>query len=69
MLGYSYTNGYDSKSQIFGGISNDYSVTLNYYLNKYITCRLRYSYTNVWGSDVMHKRHENIIQARIMFKF
>lgn len=69
VLGYSYTNGYDSKSQIFGGISNDYSVTLNYYLNKYITCRLRYSYTNVWGSDVMHKRHENIIQARIMFKF
>ena len=69
VLGYSYTNGYDSKSQIFGGISNDYSVTLNYYLNKYITCRLRYSYTNVWGRDVMHKRHENIIQARIMFKF
>lgn len=69
VLGYSYTNGYDSNANIYGGISNDYSVTFNYYVNKYITCRLRYSYTNVWGSDVMHKRHENIIQARIMFKF
>lgn len=69
VLGYSYTNGYDSSANIFGGISNDYSVTFNYYVNKYITCRLRYSYTNVWGSSVMHDRHENIIQARIMFKF
>ena len=69
VLGYSYTNGYDSKAGIYGGISNDYSVTFNYYINKYLTARLRYSYTNVWGSDVMYKRHENIIQARIMFKF
>ena len=69
VLGYSYTNGRDKSADIFGGISNDYSVTFNYYVNKYVTCRLRYSYTNVWGSDVMHKRHENIKQARIMFKF
>lgn len=69
VLGYSYTNGYSSKTGIYGGISNDYSVTFNYYINKYLTARLRYSYTNVWGSSVMHDRHENIIQARIMFKF
>lgn len=69
VLGYSYTNGRDKSAGIFGGISNDYSVTFNYYVNKYVTCRLRYSYTNVWGSDVMHRRHENIIQARVMFKF
>lgn len=69
VLGYSYTNGSNSKSGIMGGISNDYSVTFNYYVNKYIICRLRYSYTNVRNSGVMHDRHENIIQARIQFKF
>ena len=69
VLGYSYTNGYDAKNGIYGGISNDYSVTFNYYINKYLTARLRYSYTNVWGSDEINKRHENIIQARLMLKF
>ncbi|MDE6008805.1 MAG: ATPase [Muribaculaceae bacterium] len=69
VLGYDYTNGSDCKAGIMGGISNDYSVTFNYYINKYMIARLRYSYTNVRASDVQFPRHENIIQARIMFKF
>lgn len=69
VLGYDYMNASDCKAGIMGGITNDYSVTFNYYINKYMIARLRYSYTNVWASDVQFPRHENIIQARIMFKF
>lgn len=69
VLGYNYTNGSDSHAAIFGGISNDYSVTFNYFINKYMIARLRYSYTDVRNSDVVKRRHENIIQARIQFQF
>lgn len=69
VLGYDYMNASDCKAAIMGGISNDYSVTFNYYINKYMIARLRYSYTNVRASDVQFPRHVNIIQARIMFKF
>ncbi|MDE6577069.1 MAG: ATPase [Muribaculaceae bacterium] len=69
VLGYDYMNATDIKAGINGGISNDYSVTFNYYINKYLIARLRYSYTNVRASDATFPRHENIIQARIMFKF
>lgn len=69
VLGYDYTNASDSKAGIFGGISNDYSVTFNYYLNKYLTFRLRYSYTSVRQSEYTPNRHENIFQARVMFLF
>lgn len=69
VVGYNYTNGSCSKANIMGGITNDYSLTLNYYINKYIIARLRYSYTDVRNSAVMHDRHVNIIQARIQFKF
>ncbi|MDE5868678.1 MAG: OprO/OprP family phosphate-selective porin [Muribaculaceae bacterium] len=68
-LGYDYTNASDYKAGILGGISNDYSVTLNYYLNKYITCRLRYSYTTLRDATFSENRNQNIIQARIMFLF
>lgn len=69
VLGYDYTNASDCKAGILGGISNDYSVTFNYYLNKYMTFRLRYSYTSLRHSDYVAPRHENIIQARVMFLF
>ncbi|MDE6444525.1 MAG: ATPase [Muribaculaceae bacterium] len=69
VLGYDYMNATDCAAGIMGGITNDYSVTFNYYINKYIIARLRYSYTNVRESDVQFPRHENIIQARVMFKF
>ncbi|MDE6297303.1 MAG: OprO/OprP family phosphate-selective porin [Muribaculaceae bacterium] len=68
-LGYDYTNASDHKAGILGGISNDYSVTLNYYLNKYITCRLRYSYTTLRDAAFSEDRNQNIIQARVMFLF
>lgn len=67
ILGYDYTNASDRHSGIMGGISNDWSVTFNYYLNKYFNAQLRYSYTDVRASEYVTKKHENIIQARLIF--
>ena len=69
VAGYTYTNANDLKAKICGGISNDISVTFNYYINKYMLCRLRYSYTNVRNSETVPNDHVNIIEARIQFKF
>lgn len=69
VLGYNYTNANSSKAGIFGGITNDYSVTFNYYINKYMLARLRWSYTNVRGSAAVPDNHVNIIEARVQFKF
>lgn len=69
VAGYNYTDGSCHEAGIYGGRSNDASVTLNYYINKYMIARLRYCYTNVFDSDVTPDRHVNIIQARIQIKF
>lgn len=69
VAGYNYTDATCAKAGINGGYTNDASITFNYYINKYLIARLRYSYTNVTGSDAMRNRHVNIIQARIQFKF
>lgn len=69
VLGYNYTDASCSHSGIYGGKSNDYFVTLNYYINKYMIARLRYSYTDVRGSSVQRDRHVNTLQARVQFLF
>lgn len=67
VAGYDYVNG--SYKDIRGGISNDYSVTLNYYFNKYLLARLGYRYSYVHGSSVCPDRHVNMINLRLQFKF
>ncbi len=78
--GYSYTDGnshnrkYEEGSledahSIHGGIASDYSITANYYINKYMIARLRYSYTDVRKSPVAPRGSINAIQARIQFVF
>lgn len=69
VLGYNYTNANSNRAGIYGGISNDFSVTFNYYINKYMLARLRWSYTNVRGSSAVPDNHVNIIEARVQFKF
>ena len=71
IVGYNYTDASCSKAEIYGGRTNDYSVTLNYYINKYMLARLRYSYTDVRNSSKLdyHKCHVNTIQARVQFIF
>ena len=58
-----------NSAKIDGGISNDWSITANYYINKYVMARLRYSYTEVRNSAVRPDGGENIIQARLQFVF
>ena len=78
--GYSYTDGnshnrkYEEGSSedsfsIRGGIASDYSLTANYYINKYMIVRLRYSYTDVRESPVAPRGSINTIQARLQFVF
>ena len=72
MLGYNYTNASDSRAGIFGGISNDASCTLNYYINKYMIARLRYSYTHVRDrhfDTLLPSRHVNMLEARFQVIF
>lgn len=78
VLGYNYTKASDAKAAIYGGITNDYSVTFNYYINKYMLARLRWSYTDLReaGSfddnghlSIAPRSHVNIIEARLQFLF
>lgn len=72
VLGYNYTDASDSKAGIMGGITNDANVTLNYYINKWMLARLRYSYTNVRDRIVeglLPDRHINTIEARLQIIF
>lgn len=72
VLGYNYTNASDSRAGIFGGISNDASCTLNYYINKYMIARLRYSYTHVRDrhfDTLLPSRHVNMLEARFQVIF
>ena len=72
VLGYNYTNASDSRAGIYGGISNDASCTFNYYINKYMIARLRYSYTNVrdrYVDGLLPKRHVNTLEARLQIIF
>lgn len=67
VAGYDYVNaGY---RDIRGGISNDWSLTLNYYFNRYVTARLGYRYSYVRDSSVCPDLHVNILQMRLQFKF
>lgn len=69
VAGYDYTNANSAKAGIYGGITNDISVTFNYYINKFMLARLRYSYTNVHNSATVPTDHINIIEARLQFQF
>lgn len=69
VAGYNYTGASCRKAGIYGGNTNDYSVTLNYYINKYMLARVRWSYTDVSNSDVQRDRHVNTLQARLQIIF
>ena len=69
VLGYSYTDLNDDGCEIYGGRLSDASLTLNYYVNKYVTWRLRYSYTHVGGRSGLASQSANAIQTRFQFVF
>lgn len=72
VVDYNWTKANDACAGIFGGISNDASATLNYYINDWMIARLRYSYTNVRDRQVeglLPSRHVNTIEARLQIIF
>ena len=70
VLGYNYTDMSDREAGILGGRLNDASVTFNYYINKYMIWRFRYSYTHV-SNSVLNADNQsvNAFQTRLQILF
>ena len=66
---YNYATLSDPKAGIWGGRANSFNFTLNYYFNAYITARLNYSYTHVWGKAEEIPLTQNAFQLRLMVLF
>lgn len=79
VLGYNYTTLTDKKAEylgdngrvysgIYGGSANTISATLNYYINKYMLCRLNYTYTHTFNGALMNT-DLNAFQVRLQVLF
>lgn len=69
VLGYNYTDTSDKKADIRGGRLNDVAVGLNYYINKYMIWRFRYSYTHVSDRAGVENQSLNAFQTRFQVIF
>lgn len=69
VIGCDYVDASDHRCEIKGGIVNDVSCTVNYYINSYVTALLRYSYTSAHDRADEPRRHANILQARLQMVF
>lgn len=66
---YDYTDLSDKRAGIFGGQANNFSLTFNYYFNKYVIARLRYGYTHTWNRSNERSVSLNSVMARIQVAF
>lgn len=66
---YNYTSLSDRKAGILGGRVNDLSVGFNYYINKYMVAKLRYSNTHTWDRAETGNMMLNAFQARLQLIF
>ena len=69
VAGYNYTDLSNSKAGILGGRLNDYSLTFNYYINKYVIWRVRTSYTSVGYRADRENTNLGLIETRLQIKF
>ncbi len=69
VLSYNYTSLSDASAGILGGRVNDLSCTFNYYINRYMVARLRYSYTHTFDRGGFEPESINAIQARLQIIF
>lgn len=69
VVSYNYTDMSDSKAEIMGGRLNDVAVGLNYYINKYMIWRFRYSYTHVGNRADVANQKVHAIQTRFQIIF
>lgn len=66
---YNYSTLTDTKAGIYGGRANSFNLTFNYYFNPYITARLNYTFTHVWGKEDIASLTQNAFQLRLMVLF
>ena len=69
VAGYNYTDLSNAKAGILGGRLNDYSLTFNYYINKYVIWRIRTSYTGVTYRGKTPDTNLSLIETRLQIKF
>lgn len=69
VLGYNYTDMSDHKADIRGGRLSDLAVGFNYYINKYMIWRFRYSYTDVRDREGFENQTLNGFQTRFQIIF
>lgn len=69
VLDYNHAKLSDASAGIFGGRSNSFSATLNWYINPYITARLNFSHTHRWDKAEAPSLTMNAVQARLMLLF
>lgn len=68
-VSYNYSDMSDNKVDLRGGRLNDVALTFNYYINKYMIWRLRYSYTHVTDRTGIDDQTLNAIQTRFQVIF
>ncbi len=69
VLGYNYTDLSDHKANILGGRVNDWSLTFNYYPNKYMIWRVRGSLTKATDRAGYDDTNLSLIETRFQVKF
>ena len=69
VLAYDYLDMSDPEANIRGGRSNDFSATMNYYINKYMIWRVRGSYTKVSNRAGYDDDHFTALETRLQIKF
>jgi len=69
VLGYNYTDLSDHKARILGGRVNDWSLTFNYYPNKYMIWRVRGSLTKATDRAGYDDTNLSLIETRFQVKF
>ena len=69
VLAYNYTDLSKAEAGVLGGRLNDYSLTFDYYINKYMIWRVRASYTGVRYRAGVPDTNLSLIETRLQFKF
>ena len=68
-LQYNYTSLTDASAGVHGGYLNDWALTYNYYLNKYMIWRVRASWTKVNGRSDFADNEVSMLETRLQVKF
>ncbi len=66
---YNYSTLTDRKAGILGGTVNDWSLTFNYYLNKYMIWRVRGSISRATENQAFNDNTFSVLETRLQIKF